>query len=61
LADQQGRGTGLYPGHEVLMMQLWERGEQRQVDLIKMLGLDPSTVSADPADPAGLATRPSVA
>ncbi|MFJ8025770.1 MarR family winged helix-turn-helix transcriptional regulator, partial [Streptomyces sp. NPDC096311] len=28
-----------------LMMQLWERGEQRQADLIKTLGLDPSTVT----------------
>jgi len=39
------RDTGLYPGQEVLMMQLWERGEQRQADLIKTLGLDPSTVT----------------
>jgi MarR family transcriptional regulator, organic hydroperoxide resistance regulator len=39
------RGTGLYPGQELLMMQLWERGEQRQADLIKTLGLDPSTVT----------------
>ncbi|MGW6401282.1 MarR family winged helix-turn-helix transcriptional regulator [Streptomyces sp. NPDC055134] len=39
------RDTGLYPGQELLMMQLWERGEQRQADLIKSLGLDPSTVT----------------
>jgi DNA-binding MarR family transcriptional regulator len=39
------RDTGLYPGQELLMMQLWERGEQRQADLIKTLGLDPSTVT----------------
>ncbi|WP_433171435.1 MarR family winged helix-turn-helix transcriptional regulator [Actinoallomurus sp. CA-150999] len=39
------RETGLYPGQELLMMQLWERGEQRQTDLIKTLGLDPSTVT----------------
>ncbi|MFF4508087.1 MarR family winged helix-turn-helix transcriptional regulator [Streptomyces sp. NPDC001401] len=39
------RETGLYPGQELLMMQLWERGEQRQADLIKTLGLDPSTVT----------------
>jgi len=39
------RETGLYPGQELLMMQLWERGEQRQGDLIKTLGLDPSTVT----------------
>ncbi|MGW2052225.1 MarR family winged helix-turn-helix transcriptional regulator [Streptomyces sp. NPDC001858] len=39
------RDTGLYTGQELLMMQLWERGEQRQADLIKTLGLDPSTVT----------------
>ncbi|MEW1722890.1 MarR family winged helix-turn-helix transcriptional regulator [Streptomyces sp. NPDC093109] len=39
------RDTGLYPGQELLMMRLWERGEQRQADLIKTLGLDPSTVT----------------
>ncbi|MCZ0985733.1 MarR family winged helix-turn-helix transcriptional regulator [Streptomyces diastatochromogenes] len=39
------RETGLYPGQELLMMQLWEHGEQRQADLIKTLGLDPSTVT----------------
>lgn len=39
------RETGLYAGQEVLMLQLWERGEQRQADLIKALGLDPSTVT----------------
>ncbi|MEU0009520.1 MarR family winged helix-turn-helix transcriptional regulator [Streptomyces sp. NPDC006314] len=39
------RETGLYPGQELLMMQLWQRGEQRQADLIKTLGLDPSTVT----------------
>ncbi|MFH8776111.1 MarR family winged helix-turn-helix transcriptional regulator [Streptomyces sp. NPDC017958] len=39
------RATGLYPGQELLMMQLWEQGEQRQADLIKTLGLDPSTVT----------------
>jgi len=39
------RDTGLYPGQELLMMQLWESGEQRQADLITSLGLDPSTVT----------------
>jgi MarR family transcriptional regulator, organic hydroperoxide resistance regulator len=39
------RDTGLYPGQEVLMMALWQRGEQRQADLIRTLGLDPSTVT----------------
>lgn len=45
LAGSLLRNTGLYPGQELLMMQLWERGEQRQADLIKTLGLDPSTVT----------------
>ncbi|MGW7046129.1 MarR family winged helix-turn-helix transcriptional regulator [Streptomyces avermitilis] len=45
LAGSLLRDTGLYPGQELLMMQLWERGEQRQADLIKTLGLDPSTVT----------------
>lgn len=39
------RTTGLYPGQEVLMLQLWEHGEQRQSDLIRTLGLDSSTVT----------------
>ncbi|MFE4758174.1 MarR family winged helix-turn-helix transcriptional regulator [Streptomyces mirabilis] len=39
------RDTGLFPGQELLMMQLWEQGSQRQADLIKTLGLDPSTVT----------------
>ncbi|WP_432145187.1 MarR family winged helix-turn-helix transcriptional regulator [Streptomyces sp. bgisy084] len=39
------RDTGLYPGQELLMMRLWREGEQRQADLIKTLGLDPSTVT----------------
>ncbi|WP_432000680.1 MarR family winged helix-turn-helix transcriptional regulator [Streptomyces sioyaensis] len=39
------RDTGLYAGQELLMMRLWQEGEQRQADLIKTLGLDPSTVT----------------
>ncbi|MFD3584619.1 MarR family winged helix-turn-helix transcriptional regulator [Streptomyces sp. NPDC058683] len=39
------RETGLYPGQELLMMRLWGQGEQRQADLVKTLGLDPSTVT----------------
>lgn len=53
------RDTGLYPGQELLMMQLWERGEQRQADLIKTLGLDPSTVTKmlQRLEQAGFVTR----
>lgn len=53
------RATGLYPGQEVLMMQLWEHGEQRQSDLIKTLGLDSSTVTKmlQRMEQAGFVTR----
>ncbi|MFF3371883.1 MarR family winged helix-turn-helix transcriptional regulator [Streptomyces sp. NPDC002680] len=53
------RDTGLYAGQELLMMQLWERGEQRQADLIKTLGLDPSTVTKmlQRLEQAGFVTR----
>ncbi|BBC37514.1 hypothetical protein SGFS_088080 [Streptomyces graminofaciens] len=39
------RGLGLHPGQELVMMRLWEDGPARQSDLIKLLGLDPSTVT----------------
>ncbi|MEV5875108.1 MarR family transcriptional regulator [Streptomyces sp. NPDC052101] len=39
------RELGLYPGQELVMMSLGESGPARQSDLIRMLGLDPSTVT----------------
>ncbi|AXU16693.1 MarR family transcriptional regulator [Streptomyces clavuligerus] len=39
------RGLGLYPGQEILMTLLWERGPVRQSELIRKLELDPSTVT----------------
>ncbi|WP_225828143.1 MarR family winged helix-turn-helix transcriptional regulator [Streptomyces naphthomycinicus] len=39
------RELGLYPGQELVMMSLWESGPARQSDLIRLLGLDPSTVT----------------
>lgn len=53
------RYTGLYAGQELLMTQLWESGEQRQADLIKILGLDPSTVTKmlQRLEQAGFVTR----
>ncbi|MFI5807394.1 MarR family winged helix-turn-helix transcriptional regulator [Streptomyces sp. NPDC051561] len=39
------RCVGLYPGQEFVMMRLWEAGPVRQSDLIKAVGLDPSTVT----------------
>ncbi|MCT4355003.1 MarR family winged helix-turn-helix transcriptional regulator [Streptomyces sp. Je 1-79] len=37
--------VGLFPGQEFLMMCLWDRGPVRQSELIKAMGLDPSTVT----------------
>ncbi|MFE1411015.1 MarR family winged helix-turn-helix transcriptional regulator [Streptomyces sp. NPDC058746] len=39
------RDLGLHPGQEFLMMHLWDSGAVRQSELIKALGLDPSTVT----------------
>lgn len=44
-AGQVLRGLGLYPGQEFVMMRLWEAGPVRQSELIKAVGLDPSTVT----------------
>ena len=45
LARQVMRRTGLHPGQELIMMRLWENGPQRQVDLIRSLGSDASTMT----------------
>ncbi|MFD3681947.1 MarR family winged helix-turn-helix transcriptional regulator [Streptomyces sp. NPDC058613] len=39
------RDLGLHPGQEFVMMQLWDSGAVRQSELIKAVGLDPSTVT----------------
>ncbi|MGH9271973.1 MAG: MarR family winged helix-turn-helix transcriptional regulator [Ilumatobacteraceae bacterium] len=39
------RTVGLYPGQELLLMQLWDRDGQSQSDLVRSLQLDPSTVT----------------
>ncbi len=39
------KAAGLYPGQELLMMHLWQSGPVRQADLIRSLGVDPSTVT----------------
>ncbi|GAA4440988.1 MarR family winged helix-turn-helix transcriptional regulator [Actinokineospora soli] len=39
------RGLGLHPGQELLMMQLWEWGPQRQADLAALLGSDSATIT----------------
>ncbi|WKU47574.1 MarR family transcriptional regulator [Streptomyces sp. VNUA116] len=53
------RRLGLHAGQELLMMRLWEAGPQRQSELIKLLGLDPSTVTrmVQRLEQAGLVTR----
>ncbi|MFB0627033.1 MarR family winged helix-turn-helix transcriptional regulator [Streptomyces sp. AB3(2024)] len=39
------RELGLHPGQEFVMMHLWDSGAVRQSELIKAVGLDPSTVT----------------
>ncbi|MFF7729309.1 MarR family winged helix-turn-helix transcriptional regulator [Streptomyces sp. NPDC008001] len=53
------RRLGLYAGQELLMMRLWDAGPQRQSELIRLLGLDPSTVTrmVQRLEQAGLVTR----
>ncbi|MEO7126597.1 MAG: MarR family winged helix-turn-helix transcriptional regulator [Nakamurella sp.] len=45
LAGSLLRPTGLYPGQELVMMHLWDRGAQRQTDLIKVLDSDAATMT----------------
>ncbi len=58
-AGQLLRRLGLYPGQELLMMRLWEVGPQRQSELIKLLGIDASTVTrmVQRLEQAGLVSR----
>jgi DNA-binding MarR family transcriptional regulator len=39
------RPIGLFPGQELLLMQLWERDARPQRDLVESLGIDHSTVT----------------
>ncbi|MFD7260608.1 MarR family winged helix-turn-helix transcriptional regulator [Streptomyces sp. NPDC059874] len=45
LAQQLLRRVGLHTGQELVMMQLWDRGPQRQTDLVRMLGSDAATMT----------------
>lgn len=45
LAGALLREVGLYPGQELVMMQLWETGAQRQSDLAKVLDSDAATMT----------------
>jgi DNA-binding MarR family transcriptional regulator len=59
LAGQLLRDAGLYPGQELLLMQLWDGGPQRQVDVLKILGSDAATMtrSVQRLERAGLVSR----
>lgn len=45
LAGHLLRRVGLHPGQELVMMQLWDRGPQRQTDLVRLLGSDAATMT----------------
>ncbi|WP_211882152.1 MarR family winged helix-turn-helix transcriptional regulator [Pseudarthrobacter albicanus] len=45
LAGQLLREVGLHPTQELVMMQLWDRGAQRQTDLARFLGSDAATMT----------------
>lgn len=44
-AGQLLRPIGLHPSQELLMMQLWDGGPQRQTDLVAMLDSDSATIT----------------
>lgn len=45
LAGQLLRRVGLHIGQELVMMQLWELGAQRQTDLVRLLDSDAATMT----------------
>ena len=45
LAGRLLRDIGLHPGQELLLMQLWDGGPQRQVDVLRILGSDAATIT----------------
>ncbi|MEU6662031.1 MarR family transcriptional regulator [Streptomyces sp. NPDC046821] len=45
LACQILREVGLHPAQELVMMQLWDRGQMRQTDLARRLGTDAATMT----------------
>jgi DNA-binding MarR family transcriptional regulator len=45
LAARLLRAAGLRPGQELVLMTLWERGPQRQVDLVHTLDSDAPTMA----------------
>lgn len=59
LAARLLRESGLRPGQELVLMTLWERGPQRQVDLVDSLDSDAPTMARSIArlERAGLVRR----
>lgn len=59
LAGRLLRESGLHPGQELVLMTLWERGPQRQVDLAEALDADAPTMTRSIArlERAGLVRR----
>ncbi|MFJ9349995.1 MarR family winged helix-turn-helix transcriptional regulator [Streptomyces sp. NPDC101237] len=45
LAGQLLRRVGPHPGQEPVTRQLWDRGPQRQTDLVRPLGSDPAAMT----------------
>jgi MarR family transcriptional regulator, organic hydroperoxide resistance regulator len=45
LVRQLLRRVGLHPSQELVMMQLWDRGPQRQTDLVRLLDSDAATMT----------------
>lgn len=45
LTAQLLRHVGLHPSQELVMMQLWNYGPQRQTDLAKVVGADSATMT----------------
>ena len=45
LAGQLLRRVGLHVGQELVMLQLWDSGPQRQTDLVRLLGSDAATMT----------------
>lgn len=44
-ARQVLRRVGLFPSQELVMMQLWDRGPQRQADLVRLMDSDAATIT----------------
>ncbi len=44
-AGQLLRQVGLYPSQELVMMQLWDLGPQRQTDLVRLMDSDAATIT----------------